>query len=286
MWRARTSVVLLLSVVVLGACSTAKLGYNNADWLAARFADRWFDLDREQKAWFKDRMEGHIEWHRRTEMPRLHSAVTDAQARVADGLDRDDLDTITTGLADRYLALADRLLPDIAQLAATLDDGQIDHLEAELREEINEERDERDDRDRHEAIERIEKWTGRLDEAQRAQVLELLAAESGREPDDEEGDIERRKRRADAFIAALRADASAAELESMLRGWWMGFVESRRESDGRIRMRERSVRVTLGIDALLTDKQREHVIARLDRYRRQIVAIAGSDLIEAHAHAD
>ncbi len=289
MWRARTSVVALLAVVVLGACSTARLGYNNADWLAARFADQWFDLDREQKAWFRDRMEGHIEWHRRTEMPRLHLAVTDAQARVADGLDRGDLDTIATALADRYLALADRLLPDIAQLAASLDAGQVEHLEARLSEDIEEERKEREERDddpeREDAIERIEKWTGRLDEAQRARVVELLVAESGREPE-EERDLERRKRRADAFIAALRRDASAAELEMMLRGWWMGFVESRREGDGRIRLGERSARVALGIDALLTEKQRDHVIARLDRYRRQIVAIAGDELIEAHAHAD
>lgn len=284
MWSARSLVVLLMATV-LAACSTARLGYNNADWLAARYADRLFDLDREQKAWFKDRMEGHIEWHRRSEMPQLHFLVTDAQARVAGGLDRDDLDTIATGFADRYLALADRLLPDIARLAAMLDDGQIDHLEVRLSEEIEEERDERDG-EREDAIERIEKWTGKLDDAQRAQVIELLAAEAGDEPPGDDEDAERQARRVAEFVAALRTDATAEELEAMLRGWWMGFVESRREPDGRIRVGERSARVTLGIDALLNDEQREHVIARLDRYRRQIVAIAGRDLIEAHVHAD
>lgn len=288
MWIARCMGV-LLAVALVGACSTARLGYDNADWLAARFADHWFDLDREQRAWFRERMRGHIEWHRQTEMPLLHLAVTDAQARVADGLDRDDLDTIATRMADRYLALADRVLPDIAQLAAKLDDEQVDHLEARLSEELDEERDEhddeRDDPEREEAIERIEKWTGRLDAGQRVRVVELLAA--GPEPAaDDDADHERRRRRAEAFVAALRAGATAAELETMLRGWWMGFVESRRGSDGRIRVAERSARVTLGIDALLNDAQRTHVIGRLDRYRRRIVAIAGRDLIEAHAHAD
>lgn len=291
---------IVVMVALVAACSTARLGYNNADWLVAMYMDRYFDLKGEQKDWFKARMAEHVAWHRRAELPRYHRILTDMRTRIENGLEREDLDILATELAHRYLALADRLLPDMARLTASLDTEQIDHFERRLQRRFEEEREEeakarrRIERDGvekarrrrvAEAIERIEDWTGRLDDEQRAHVAALMAPESDG-ADAREDDTGRRERRTAEYIAALRAGADAAELEGMLREWWMGFIQERLDEGGKVEMRGQGVKVILGLDGILTDRQRARVVKRLDRYRRDVAILAGRDAIEAIYRAD
>ncbi len=274
---------IVVMVALAAACSTARLGYNNADWLVAMYVDRYFDLDGEQKDWFKARMAEHVAWHRREELPRYHRILTDMRTRVENGLEREDLDIVATELAHRYLALADRLLPDMAHLTASLDTEQIDHFERRLQRRFEAEREEEAKTRRR--IERIEDWTGRLDDEQRAHVAELMTPESD-EADAREDDSGRRERRTAEYIAALRAGADTAELEGMLRKWWMGFIQERLDEGGKVEVRGQGVKVILGLDGVLTDRQRARVVKRLDGYRRDAAILAGRDAIEAIHRAD
>jgi len=69
-------------VLVLSACSTVRLGYNQADTLALYFADSYLDLDSEQEAVWRESLKRLVSWHRQNELP-LYSKEL---ARVQQGL--------------------------------------------------------------------------------------------------------------------------------------------------------------------------------------------------------
>lgn len=256
----------LLMVVVLAAamtaCSAAKLGYLNADWLLVRQVDRYLDLDSEQRDWLQQRLESHIDWHRRDELPRIEAMLSSMQDRIEFGLTAEDVNWMLDESRHRYRVLARRLLPDMVIVLHGLDDGQIDHLERELREDME---DDDGRRDADDAVRRVERLTGRLDRNQRAEVRALFARE--REASAEDDWRQRRAERSAMFVAALRERVPAAELTRMLEAWWIGPDEPDPDR------RAEQVRVTLAINEILTDRQRNRVARTLDDYRQDVVSL-------------
>lgn len=254
--------VVLACAVALTACSAAKLGYLNADWLLVRQVDRYLDLDRAQRDWLQQRIDAHIDWHRRDELPRIEAMLASMRQRVEAGLTADDVDWMLDESRHRYRALARRLLPDMVVVLHGLEDAQIDHLERALRE------DQEDDdgrRDADESVRRIERLTGRLDRSQRAEIRALFARERSEGADDDWR--QRRAERSALFVAALRERVPAAELTRMLEAWWIGTDEPDPER------RAEQVRVTLAINEILTDRQRSRVARTLDGYRRDVASL-------------
>lgn len=249
-------------VVGLAACSAAKLGYLNADWLLVRQVDKYLDLDPEQREWLQDRIEAHIDWHRREELPRIESMLTSMRQRVLTGLTESDVNWFLDESRHRYREIAQRLLPDMVSVLHGLNDEQIDHLERELREDME---DEDGRRDADDAVRRIERLTGRLDRNQRAQVRALYAQE--REGDDDDDWRQRRAQRSAIFVAALRNRVPASELTQMLEAWWIGPEEPDMER------RAEQVRLTLAINDIINDRQRNRVARTLDDYREDVASL-------------
>lgn len=254
--------VVLAMAVAMTACSAAKLGYLNADWLLVRQVDRYLDLDSEQRDWLQDRIESHIEWHRRDELPRIDAMLSSMRERVESGITAEDVGWMLDESRHRYRALARRLLPDVVVVLHGLDDEQIDHLERELREDMEDDDGRRDSDD---AVRRVERLTGRLDRNQRAQIRALFARESEEEADD--GWRQRRAERSAMFVAALRNRVPAAELTRMLEAWWIGPDEPDPDR------RADQVRVTLAINEILNDRQRSRVARTLEDYRLDVVSL-------------
>jgi hypothetical protein len=269
----------LVAVLALAGCSTTRLGYNYADWLAGTYANRYFDLDGEQHDWVRARMREHLDWHRSEELQLYHAILSQTRERASDGLVQEDLNWMAGAWRSRYLVLADRIIPDVAVLTSGLDDRQLVRFEARMQKDFTKQRKETAKLEPMEVrvkrtIRQIEGWTGRLDERQRARIAALIE-EFPTAEDESEGDLERRERRAAEYLAALRAGRSAQELEAMLREWWTGFLSSGDER-AQAQLSGPAVDFLLTVDAMLTERQRERVVARIDRYRRDVAALAGS----------
>ncbi|WP_422909877.1 DUF6279 family lipoprotein [Pseudomonas sp. MAC6] len=70
-WPAVKTLLLLLCLsLLISACSRAGLAYRNLDWLVPWRLNDYLNLDSQQKAWLKPRLQTHLQWHCSTELPR------------------------------------------------------------------------------------------------------------------------------------------------------------------------------------------------------------------------
>lgn len=70
-WPAVKTLLLLLCLsLLISACSRAGLAYRNLDWLVPWRLNDYLNLDRQQRAWLKPRVQMHLQWHCSAELPR------------------------------------------------------------------------------------------------------------------------------------------------------------------------------------------------------------------------
>jgi hypothetical protein len=70
-WPAVKSLLLLLCLsLLISACSRAGLAYRNLDWLVPWRLNDYLNLDSQQQAWLKPRLQTHLQWHCSAELPR------------------------------------------------------------------------------------------------------------------------------------------------------------------------------------------------------------------------
>lgn len=126
-WLAWALIFLLASL--LAACSAARLGYRNGDTLAYWWLDSYADLDAEQTPWVKQRIASLFAWHRATQLKDYAQLLKLTQTRLQRELTPADLSAYYAEFRQRALLLADRALPDLADLALSLRSEQIAHIE-------------------------------------------------------------------------------------------------------------------------------------------------------------
>ena len=171
--------------VLLGACGNVRLAYDHADTLILLWADHYADFTQEQEQQLiKPRLRELLAWHRAVQLPDYARMLT----RVATRLDparggrgevsgREVL-AFEDEFRASFLVLAERALPDLAELALALQPEQIERIDRKMGDAIEKYRKEaigdpanpsmvkRADR----AIDRAEDWLGRLARTQRDQV--------------------------------------------------------------------------------------------------------------------
>ncbi|WNF48174.1 DUF6279 family lipoprotein [Pseudomonas sp. SG20056] len=70
-WPAVKILLLLLCLsLLISACSRAGLAYRNLDWLVPWRLNDYLNLDSQQQAWLKPRLQTHLQWHCSAELPR------------------------------------------------------------------------------------------------------------------------------------------------------------------------------------------------------------------------
>ena len=70
-WPAVKTLLLLLCLsLLISACSRAGLAYRNLDWLVPWRLNDYLNLDGQQQAWLKPRLQTHLQWHCSAELPR------------------------------------------------------------------------------------------------------------------------------------------------------------------------------------------------------------------------
>jgi hypothetical protein len=70
-WPAVKTLLLMLCLsLLISACSRAGLAYRNLDWLVPWRLNDYLNLDSQQQAWLKPRLQTHLQWHCSAELPR------------------------------------------------------------------------------------------------------------------------------------------------------------------------------------------------------------------------
>ena len=115
--------------LLVTACSTVKLSYNNAEWLLMRALNAYFDLDDTQEAKSRIQVRELLTWHRRTQLITYAQLLTDAAQLVQHPVSDADVLDLIQRVNTHFSALGQRVGPALAELLLTLDSAQIAHCE-------------------------------------------------------------------------------------------------------------------------------------------------------------
>jgi hypothetical protein len=233
--------------------------------------DKFFDLTHPQEVVLQTQIAGHHSWHRRTQLRLYVQDLQSMATRARRKLKSADLDWLLKRLKTHRDSLFSRIIPDGASLLQSLSAAQITHLEKELRKENKELwlKLSRPPEDRHEAefwvmIKNIETWTGSLDGVQR----DALRAKYNSMPDAAEDWLSYRTEQQHVFIALLKSGADRKTLLADLDARMLHQEEHipKKFLAGFRRTMVLWRELILTADALLTQKQRSHVLAKIGEY--------------------
>ena len=265
----RLFALLLATVLALSGCSVTRFGYELLPTWVNWQADRYLDLDDDQRDLLARRVDELHQWHQRTQLPVYAVFLREVDAQLEAGVDAADVARWRERVELAWEPLAERMAPGIAQLALTLKSRQIERLRERLEESTVEAREKllpdgaaaRERARMERVVKRAEFFLGRLG---RAQIRELRPAVDAL-PAVEEAWIAEREARNQRIVALLnrirRDRPPQAEATRLCREFLLSILRSGDPA--------RRLRIEQGItasDALsvrtlaqATPKQREHL---------------------------
>ncbi len=215
--RAVNALAALGVVLLLAACSSLRLGYNNADTLLVYSLDSYLDLD------------DLLAWHRSTQLQAYARVLDDTERRVVGNgrVGADDVLAFQQSVSEKLMTLGERASPQLARLARTLTPAQVDHLAdrlardgAKARRELLEIAGSEALDDRVKAyVERAQSWLGAISEEQREIVRTTLAAR----PSGPQLWLEERERRQRDLVALLRKIVDEKPSERIAADWLRAY---------------------------------------------------------------
>lgn len=279
-WMRTLVAGLLAAVLLAGAgCNTLRLGYDNADWLAARATAPWLCPTGTQEEALRAVVRDFIGWHRRAELPRYARAFRGladdvaraplAPARIEAFLDEVDAarDRSARRLARPVAGFGLLLGPDqrrcLALKSESLHRESVDKLDGPV--------DEVRARRMAELLEWIEPWLGPLAADQRALLARLLPP-----PEDLRAVLDARQAKTRRLLAVLdggNAKQKRAVLRAVVTHPRALFED---EEEALLERWDRqSRRATVAVLGSLTPAQRGHLAAVLRGYAADFTALAG-----------
>ncbi len=274
---------LALSMAFLvAACTAVKVGYNNADTLITHSVDSYFDLDDEQAELVRDRVRELQRWHRRTQLAAYSELIHRAQVRVGGKVTTADVLGFQHEINGLMATVGERAAPDIAQLSARLNAGQIDHFAKKLADSNRKARrelvstDGSDERRVKKAIERAEEWFGSLNREQ----VELVRASIAARPDAGQWWMTERERRQRDALTLLRRIAAEKPDEATAARWWRAYfaeLAEPRDPERRARVlqyREQNAALIAQLINAATPVQRATVAKKLRGYADDFTTLA------------
>lgn len=291
LWRGALALALVLAVA---ACSSLRLGYNNADTLVLYSLDRYFDLDDTQEKLARERVRALLAWHRSTQLADYAQVLDAAQRRLdaspATPLSADEVLALQGQMSARLLTLARQAAPDLALLARSLNAEQMAHFTDKLAADNARLRKEREQAVRRgdvsaeaqnaerirRSLERARDWLGPLTREQEALVREAAL----RRPDGELRWLEERERRQQALVAVLeriRTEQLAPEAGAELLNAYFSELAEPAASERRaavLGQRAANARLIAQLLNSATPEQKAALIKRLRGYAEDFTVLA------------
>ena len=271
----------LIAVMLLAGCTVARLGYEMLPWFALWQLERHLSLDSAQRSFASDRLDSLHAWHRQTQMPRYAQLIETAVGRLDSPLEASDLGAWRSQMFSLWQAPAERLAPDLADLALSLRPAQIDRLERRLADSTAELRRKTLGGSAAERLEaRIDRWQERMEwllgdltASQRAELRRL----AGEQPSDEAAWLDERQARNDRLVRlARRIEQERPSREEAIK-WSAALLAGLWQSEDPERTRRLAAnadngdRVAAAMLNTATRSQREHMRAKLGDIERDVL---------------
>jgi hypothetical protein len=286
---ARRSSIIAALVVLLAAalsgCSLLQLGYGQLDTILFRWLDRYVGFDDAQSLRARTALDEALAWHRRTQLPDYVQLLGRAETEVVADSTPERMCAWANEIRGRLDPILQQLAPAITDVALTLTPAQLAAIEkrfAETNDEFRDDHLQRNPQRRQRATvkretERAEMLYGRLDEAQRALVVESVRSS----PYSAEAlDAERRSRQRDtlALLRRLREtgagrDDALAQVRAYLRTVDHSPREAYRAYTERVVAHNCALASALHNSA--SAAQRREAALRLAAYRSDLRALIG-----------
>jgi len=286
---ARRSSIIAALVVLLAAalsgCSLLQLGYGQLDTILFRWLDRYVGFDDAQSLRARTALDEALAWHRRTQLPDYVQLLGRAETEVVADSTPERMCAWANEIRGRLDPILQQLAPAITDVALTLTPAQLAAIEkrfAETNDEFRDDHLQRNPQRRQRATvkretERAEMLYGRLDEAQRALVVESVRSSPYSA---EVLDAERRSRQRDtlALLRRLReTGASRDDALAQVRAYLRTVDHSPREAYRAYT--ERVVAHNCALASALHNSasaaQRREAALRLAAYRSDLRALIG-----------
>lgn len=116
-------------VAALLGCGVARLGYRNGETVTYWWLNSYIDFDGAQKSWVREHIDELFRWHRRNELQDYVQAIARMQRRDLATITADDLLRDYNEAKTHILLIADRAVPDLAELALSLTPEQIANIQ-------------------------------------------------------------------------------------------------------------------------------------------------------------
>jgi len=286
-WRPRLLAIIgvALAALILSGCgSLVRLGYGQAPTLAYWWVDGYLDLDDAQSQRLRDDLDQWFDWHRRQQLPDYAALLARAQREVMEPITPQGMCAWRDLALRRVDAALERAAAPLGRLMVTLRPEQLRHMERKLAKDGAELRDDfaqasRDERARasfKRTLERYENLYGRLDDAQRARLAQLLAAS----PFDADAWLAERDRRNADMLRTLAASAGgdpalaqAAVFAMAERALRSPRLEYRAYQE---RLVQENCALAAAMHNLTTPAQRQYARSKLKGWEDDLRLLAGS----------
>ncbi len=273
--------ILLISCVLgLAGCSSTELLYDNADWLAHRWASGLVDAGEAQREAWREPFSAVMAEHRTEVLPQVVELLRALEAEIDHGPSGDRLGCLV-GEADRlYREHARLAVPLATRVLLDLEPGQLAHMAGELEERNRDYVEEyldpdparREHRRVERYLERIERWTGELSTAQ----VRLVGRAIARMPDIAAAWLDYRRAQQRRLLTLLRAEPAPAALRGFLYGWWVDFAGRPPALAAQLeQIRRQSVALALALYPALSDAQRAHLRDEVRGLREDLEGFVG-----------
>ncbi|HEY0858806.1 MAG TPA: DUF6279 family lipoprotein [Albitalea sp.] len=274
----------VLVLVLLGGCSTLRLGYNQGPELAYWWLDRYVDFDDTQEPRVREAIGAWFRWHRSEQLPEYAELLARAQAEIAEPATAAQMCRWSDEISTRLALAFERALPPLADTVRGLAPAQLDHMErkyASNNRKYKEDFLQPDPQERRRAqlkrlVERAEMLYGRVSEAQRERIAQL----SGESPFDPDAWLAERRRRQQATLDALRqlnADgAGRQQTQAVLQRLYAETFRSPVEAYAAYQQRLKQYNCAFAAEVhnLATPEQRSHAVQRLKGWEEDLRALS------------
>ena len=242
--------------------------YNSADTFIIRKVDEFFNINDNQKAFLKKRLKPILAWHKETELQNYIQFLENTSSDLRDGISSAEFDQIVREVFRFRDNIYMKTIDDSATFLSTLSNAQIKFFEKALRKNLKPlekkiamPRQERLEERAEKTIEQVNKWYGSLSDEQEKKIKSI----SKSSPEWTKNWITFRKKRQAELLEVLRSHPGQKAIRSELNEMMLNS-QSRATTMKNPRTRKfiaDSKKQTLEIDALMTQKQRDHLAQKL-----------------------
>lgn len=130
--RSLRGLLLIVLMVVVAGCSSLRTAYNHGDTLLYWWIDKYVDLNSDQKISVKEDIRDLFRWHRKTQLLDYVQILKTGQRQLAGNPTAADLAADYEDIKKRTQLLLTKALPELADLARSLEPDQIATLEKQF----------------------------------------------------------------------------------------------------------------------------------------------------------